>query len=126
MTGIRVPQLDERQGDGRQAAVLVGREAEVDRVRAFVATARTDGGALLETGEPGVGKTVLLDAASKARQPPVRGYSVRPAFSPGRDELFRPEPGPSPAEVVRRYGLDADLAGAWESIDTWTDAVVNR
>jgi hypothetical protein len=45
MAGTHVPQLDERQGDGRQAADLVGREAEVDRIRAFVATARADGGA---------------------------------------------------------------------------------
>jgi hypothetical protein len=33
---------------------------------------------------------------------------------------------PSPAEVARRYGRDADLAGALESIDAWTGAVVNR
>lgn len=33
MTGFRVPQLDERQGDGRQAACLVGREAEVKDLR---------------------------------------------------------------------------------------------
>ena len=31
-----------------------------------MATARADGGALLVTGEPGVGKTVRLDAGSKA------------------------------------------------------------
>ena len=47
-----------------EARDLLGREAEMDRVRAFLATARTDGGTLLVTGEPGVGKTVLLDAAS--------------------------------------------------------------
>ena len=35
-------------------------------MRAFLATARTDGGALIVTGEPGVGKTVVLDAASEA------------------------------------------------------------
>ena len=92
MAGTHVPQLDERQGDGRQAADLVGREAEVDRIRAFVATARADGGALLVTGEP-AGKTVRLDAASKAvskaRPPPVRGSCMRPALSRGRDDLFR-------------------------------------
>jgi uncharacterized protein (DUF302 family) len=33
---------------------------------------------------------------------------------------------PSPAEVARRYGLDADLAAALETIDAWTSAVVNR
>jgi hypothetical protein len=64
MTGIRVPQLDERHGDGRQTADLVGREADVDRT--FVPLARTDGRGLPETGEPGVGETVPRDAASKA------------------------------------------------------------
>ncbi len=38
----------------------------MERIRAFLAAARTDGEALLVTGEPGVGKTVLLDAASAA------------------------------------------------------------
>jgi hypothetical protein len=33
---------------------------------------------------------------------------------------------PSPAEVARRYGLDADLAGALHSTDTLIGAVVNR
>jgi uncharacterized protein (DUF302 family) len=33
---------------------------------------------------------------------------------------------PSPAEVARRYGLEADLAAALESIDAWTGAVVDR
>jgi DNA-binding CsgD family transcriptional regulator/tetratricopeptide (TPR) repeat protein len=59
-----LPPNDERQGDSRQAGSLVGREAEVDRLRSFLATAGTQGGALLVTGEPGVGKTGLLDAAS--------------------------------------------------------------
>ena len=43
---------------------LVGRDAEVDRLTAFVRTACRDGGALLVTGEPGIGKTELLDAAA--------------------------------------------------------------
>ena len=33
---------------------------------------------------------------------------------------------PAPAEVVRRYGLDADIAAALETIDAWTTAVVDR
>jgi len=45
---------------------LVGRESEMNRIRAFLATAGTNGGALLVTGEPGVGKTVLLDATVEA------------------------------------------------------------
>ena len=32
----------------------------------------------------------------------------------------------APAEVARRYGLEADLAAALESIDAWTGAVVDR
>ncbi|MGH2446633.1 MAG: ATP-binding protein [Candidatus Limnocylindria bacterium] len=62
MTGIHVPKLDEPQSVDH----LVGRDAELDRLRAFLTTARTDGGALLVTGEPGVGKTELLDAASES------------------------------------------------------------
>jgi DNA-binding CsgD family transcriptional regulator len=61
MNDINAPRHDERQGDAR----LVGRESEMDRIRVFLATARTEGGALLVTGEPGVGKTVLLNAASE-------------------------------------------------------------
>lgn len=55
---------NERLGDRRPAGRLVGRDREIDRLEAFVASARTDGGALLVTGEPGVGKTELLDAAA--------------------------------------------------------------
>jgi DNA-binding CsgD family transcriptional regulator len=65
VTGTFAPR-DERLGDRLQADHLVGREPEVDRLRAFLATARTDGGALLVTGEPGVGKTALLNATSEA------------------------------------------------------------
>ncbi|MGH2354084.1 MAG: AAA family ATPase, partial [Chloroflexota bacterium] len=66
MNDSNAPQPGGRQGDGRQTGHLVGRQSEMDRIRAFLATARTDGGALLVTGEPGVGKTVLLNAASEA------------------------------------------------------------
>jgi uncharacterized protein (DUF302 family) len=33
---------------------------------------------------------------------------------------------PAPAAVVRRYGLDGDLAAALASIDALTSAVINR
>ena len=33
---------------------------------------------------------------------------------------------PAPSEVARRYGLDADVAAALETVDSWTSAVVNR
>jgi DNA-binding CsgD family transcriptional regulator len=55
---------DKRYDDGRQDADLVGRAAELDHIAAFLAGARTDGGTLLVTGEPGVGKTALLNRAS--------------------------------------------------------------
>jgi DNA-binding CsgD family transcriptional regulator len=66
MIDTRVPQHDDRPGDGRLAAHLVGRDVEMDRLHSFLATAGTHGAALLVTGEPGVGKTGLLDAASEA------------------------------------------------------------
>ncbi len=59
-----VPKHDQRPGAGRPADHLVGRDEEMDRLRAFLAAARTDGGALLVTGEPGIGKTELLDFAA--------------------------------------------------------------
>ncbi|MGW7662939.1 helix-turn-helix transcriptional regulator [Streptomyces sp. NPDC054756] len=41
---------------------LVGREGELAKLAAFLDTAGADGAALLLTGDPGVGKTALLDA----------------------------------------------------------------
>jgi hypothetical protein len=102
MTGICVPQLDERRGDGRQAADLVGREAELDLIGAFVATARTDGGTMLATCEPGFGKIVLLDAASQAASragPPIlRAAGIQ--FEAGTS-FFRPAPARPPRSWAR-------------------------
>jgi DNA-binding CsgD family transcriptional regulator len=56
----------EPQHRGSRVGPLVGRDLELERIHAFLAPARTDGGSLLVTGEPGVGKTVLLDAAASA------------------------------------------------------------
>ena len=66
MNDIRVPGHDERLTHGRHAARLVGRDSEMERIHTFLAAVRTDGAALLVTGEAGVGKTVLLNAASEA------------------------------------------------------------
>src|SRR5262249_51648586 len=66
MNHINAPRHGEQRGDRRQASQLIGREPEMERIRAFLAAARIDGGALLVTGEPGVGKTGLLNAASEA------------------------------------------------------------
>jgi hypothetical protein len=59
-------QSDEASGDGRELRQLVGRGPEIDRLGRFLRAARSDGGALLVTGEPGVGKTELLQVAAEA------------------------------------------------------------
>jgi transcriptional regulator with AAA-type ATPase domain len=43
---------------------LVGRDRELELIRSFLDRAAVDGEALLLWGEPGVGKTALLDAAA--------------------------------------------------------------
>lgn len=53
---------------------LVGRDRELELLRTFVDEALGGGGVLLLSGEPGVGKSVLLDAAAKAAT--VAGASV--------------------------------------------------
>lgn len=45
---------------------LLGRARELAAIDAFLARAEADGAALLLTGEPGVGKSALLDAAARA------------------------------------------------------------
>jgi MoxR-like ATPase len=45
---------------------LVGRGRELELIRSFLDGAAVGGGALLLWGEPGVGKTALLDAAAEA------------------------------------------------------------
>ena len=47
------------------AEILVGRNDELTMIGAFVQEAGTGGGALLLSGEPGAGKTALLDAAGE-------------------------------------------------------------
>ena len=61
-----MPEHDERLSPGRQAGRLVGRDLEMERIHAFLSATRTDGGAMLITGEAGVGKTVLVNVASEA------------------------------------------------------------
>jgi hypothetical protein len=50
------------------ASELFGRDGELGLIEAFIAGTATGGGALLLFGEPGVGKTVLLDAAATRAQ----------------------------------------------------------
>ena len=62
----------------------MGRDAEIDRLHAFLTAARADGGALLVTGDPGVGQTELRsasDAAPAAGTRILRAAGVRPMSS---------------------------------------------
>ncbi len=55
------------------ASRLLGREPEVSALHAFIATAREAGGALVLTGDPGLGKSALVDmAVTHARATGVR------------------------------------------------------
>ncbi|MGH3210490.1 MAG: AAA family ATPase, partial [Trebonia sp.] len=49
-----------------QAERLTGRDEDLGLIRSFLADAARRGGALLLSGEPGVGKTALLEAAASA------------------------------------------------------------
>src|SRR5271157_4062476 len=49
-----------------QAERLTGRDEDLRLIHSFLADAAARGGALLLSGEPGVGKTTLLEAASSA------------------------------------------------------------
>ena len=76
--------------------MLVGREAELDRIDAVLADVRAGRGAVLVlTGEPGVGKSALLDAiaerANDMRQLRAAGveYEAELPFS-GLHELLHP------------------------------------
>jgi DNA-binding CsgD family transcriptional regulator len=64
---VGVRRMDQRDVSQRGASggeTLVGRRGELATVRALIQRARSDGEALLIFGEPGVGKTMLLDAAA--------------------------------------------------------------
>ncbi|MFK0112664.1 ATP-binding protein [Streptomyces sp. NPDC091217] len=51
-------------GSAQSAGRLIGREYDLELIRGFVDEARGSGSALLLSGDAGVGKTVLLDAAA--------------------------------------------------------------
>lgn len=51
-------------GQQAVAETLIGRDKELELIRAFIAKSAASGDVLLLFGEPGVGKTVLLDVAA--------------------------------------------------------------
>ncbi|HRI98622.1 MAG TPA: ATP-binding protein, partial [Nocardioides sp.] len=98
---------------------LVGRDAELAQLRAFVAEAAGDGGALLVAGEAGVGKSVLLDvaatAAAAAGTTVVRGagveFEAEVGFA-GLHQLIQPlldDVGSLPAPQSRALGVALGL-----------------
>jgi DNA-binding CsgD family transcriptional regulator len=111
--------------------MLLGREAECRRIDALLARARAgSSGVLVIRGEPGIGKTALLDhaAATAGRARVLRASGVESeveiAFA-GLHELLRPVldaidrlPDPQAAALRSAFGLTADgsttgpLAGA--------------
>src|SRR5258705_833911 len=63
--GRRLNQHDFPKPGVARGETLIGRRGELATGGAFVERTRSDGEALLVLGEPGVGKTVLLDAAAE-------------------------------------------------------------
>jgi uncharacterized protein (DUF302 family) len=108
----------------RLFAVLAARGLEVMAVIDHSDEARRVGLALRETrlfivGSASVTTSVIEAAPLAALELPLRvvvwedGYQTKVSY-------------PSPGEVARRYGLDADITSQLEAIDGWTNAVVNR
>ena len=60
--GRRLNQHDFPQHGAAGGETLIGRRGELATIRGLIERARTDGEACLVFGEPGVGKTVLLNA----------------------------------------------------------------
>ena len=108
----------------RLAAVVAARGLKVFAVIDHSDEARHVGLALRNTklfivGSPSVTTEIIETEPLAALDLPLRvvvwedGYQTKVSY-------------PSPAEVARRYALDAELAGALEAIDAWTSAVVDR
>jgi uncharacterized protein (DUF302 family) len=108
----------------RLSAVVAARGLKVHAVIDHSDEARRVGLALRDTklfivGSPSISTPLIEAAPLAALDLPLRvavwqdGYQTKVSY-------------PSPAEVARRYGLDAELAAALEAVDAWTSAVVDR
>jgi len=108
----------------RLSAVVAARGLKVFAVIDHSDEARRVGLALRDTklfivGSPSVSTRVIEAAPMAALDVPLRvivwedGRQTKVSYS-------------SPAEIARRYGLDAALAAALETIDVWISTVVDR
>jgi uncharacterized protein (DUF302 family) len=108
----------------RLSAVVAARGLKVFAVIDHRNEARRVGLALRDTklfivGSPSVTTPVIDAAPLAALELPLRviiwedGNQTKVSY-------------PSPARFARRYGLEADLAAALETIDAWTSTVVDR
>ena len=61
-----VDAIDGGFAEQKLGSAVVGRDEQLGLIRSLVVEAAEGGAVLLLTGEPGVGKTVLLDAAAEA------------------------------------------------------------
>jgi DNA-binding CsgD family transcriptional regulator len=119
MDASYAPEPDLREAHSRPASELVGRDAQIDRLRAFVSSARIDGGALLVTGEPGVGKTALLSTAADAARQNTRviraagvEFEAETSFSGLNQVLFPLLESIPKLEAVHRDALNVALGFA--------------
>ena len=102
---------------------LVGRDEELRLIASFLEQAASEGGALLFTGEPGVGKTALLDTAEAmavtagAQVVRVTGseFGTRASFH-GLGQMLRPLSADTESlSPLHRRALAAALCGAAEA-----------
>jgi uncharacterized protein (DUF302 family) len=108
----------------RLTAVVAARGLKVFAVIDYSDEARQVGLALRATKLFIVGSPSVSTAAIEAA--PLAALDLPLHVIVWEDGLQTKVSYPSPAEVARRYGLDADLAAALEAIDAWTSALVNR
>jgi hypothetical protein len=105
----RVEALNSQRGDAAEGGPI-GRRGELAAIQAFVQRTRGDGEALIVVGEPGVGKTLLLDvAANTARS---TGASVLRALPHAGEKLLPIDGGLRQAHLPvlvqkRHYDLSA-------------------
>ena len=108
----------------RLSAVVAARGLKVFAVIDHSDEARRVGLALRDTKLFIVGSPSITTPAIEAA--PLAALDLPLRVIVWEDGLQTKVSYPSPLEVARRYGLDADQAAALETIDAWTSAVVNR